>query len=201
MPLCDFGCGLTGVLVTAGAERGRIWVDQRRDGSGFVPEDGLGFRDWIETWLAEAERAALDSAPPPEVHPNEPDALLSLDTLGPREPFDELRASVAAAVTAHDRARFGAVGSFIRRGSRITFEQGAAIPPALAGAPLPDVGPLTRLLEAVLRAPPWTGVAVPQLLRAWVREKRRTPMRDYLGRTLWIGDEGRFLTVAVELQL
>lgn len=201
MPLCDFGCGMTGLLVTAGPQRGRIWIDYRRDRRGFVPEDGLDFRSWVEAWLAESERAAVTPEEDiPRAHPNSPDAVLPLDPIATPAMIARLREEIVANLSATGRARFGAILTFRLRGAKIEIDQGKAIAKALAGEPLPDVGTLTRLLEALFRAPPWTALEVPGLLSGWVREKHRFPMRDYLGRTQWVGDEGRFLTIGSDLR-
>jgi hypothetical protein len=47
--VCHFGCGALFRLVVTGAERGRVWFDDRPSDGGMTP--GPGFRDWYLEWL------------------------------------------------------------------------------------------------------------------------------------------------------
>ncbi|MFJ8364037.1 SMI1/KNR4 family protein [Streptomyces sp. NPDC093984] len=60
--LCDEGCGMVVWLVVTGPERGRMWRDDRINGTDLQPmrdADGspLDFASWYLGWLADAEAA------------------------------------------------------------------------------------------------------------------------------------------------
>jgi hypothetical protein len=109
-----------------------------------------------------------------------------------------LREEVLNGIRTGGKAAFGKLGTFLKRRPSVHFEQGPALTDALKGEPVPDVGALSKVISALVAAPPWTGIEVPGLFRAWVREKKRFAARDYLGREMWVGDEGLFFTVSTD---
>jgi hypothetical protein len=200
MPICEFGCGIVGLLVTAGPERGRIWIGKRSESNGLVSEEDLDFADWIERWLAEAEERSVASPDRPRPHPNAAATWIDASDLATKAELGALVRDVTARVEATGKAAFGKLGAFVRRGPRIYFDQGHALRAALATTtPLPEVGVLTRVFQALLAAPAWTGVEVPGLFRAWVREEAEVTMRDYLGRTVVVQRAERGFTVETTL--
>ncbi|MFB6865630.1 SMI1/KNR4 family protein [Streptomyces virginiae] len=78
--LCDEGCGMMVWLVVTGSERGRMWRDDRCNGTDLHPmrdTDGsqLDFATWYLGWLAAAEAACgvdLPPTPPPSSAPTTP---------------------------------------------------------------------------------------------------------------------------------
>ena len=138
MPVCDLGCGMVAVLVTAGPQRGRIWLDKRRDTGGFAPEDGFGFREWILAWLTESERDAANPWKPSESHPNAPDRLLRMSAILTESEVTALREQTLDRIRTDGKAAFGKLGSFLRHGERVHFDQGPALEASLSGEPLPD---------------------------------------------------------------
>lgn len=207
VPLCDFGCGVVGVLVTAGPEQGRIWIDERRGSAdgGLRPEDGLGFDEWIEAWLAEAELVVGRPDAPKVEAPRAVVARQVLDatSIVPEAELVALRERTLARLREKPIAIVGKLGQFRFQGNRVQFIQGPALTAALKGALLPEpaksappeVGTLTKLFTAVLAAPLGTEIEVPGLFTARVWREARIPFRDYLGRTSVLGYEGRLLAV------
>jgi hypothetical protein len=204
MPLCDFGCGIVGVLVTAGAERGHIWIDHRKESAdgGLVPEDGLDFEGWVGAWLAEAERR-VDHPEPPRPRAERTCEVLAAKSIVPEAELIALRDRTLARLRENPIAIVGRLGQFRFQGNRVQFSQGPAVTAALKGAPLPEVAraappevnTLAKLFVALLAAPVWTEIEVPGLLTARVWQEERSSYRDYLGRTKWLGYEGRLLAI------
>ena len=180
-PICQFGCAIVGLLVTAGPQRGRIWIEEGKSAGGLHSEEGLGFAEWMERWLAESEREAANPWKPARPHPNAPDVVEAARGVS-RDEIEALVAHITAELRKKPKAAFGTVGTFTLRGGAVFFDQGPAIAQALQGRPLPDQGPLTRILQAAIGAPAWTGIDVPGLLQVWVREQVPATGRDYLGR-------------------
>ena len=58
-PICHQGCAVRNCLVISGAERGKVWVDDRANDNGIFPEtsetsERVGFLEWYESWLDES---------------------------------------------------------------------------------------------------------------------------------------------------
>lgn len=51
--ICHEGCAIRDWLVVTGAERGRIWLDDRASNAGLIPR-GKTFAEWYLAWLDEA---------------------------------------------------------------------------------------------------------------------------------------------------
>lgn len=56
--IANFGCGIYINLVVNGQEHGHVWMDDRANGQGILPDsfykgtqESLGFLDWYECWL------------------------------------------------------------------------------------------------------------------------------------------------------
>ena len=204
LPLCDFGCGIVGVLVTTGPEQGRIWIDHRRESAdgGLVPEDGLDFDGWITAWLAEAERQASEHQPPPKQHVERPYEVLPVASIVPEAELVALRDRTLARVREKQFANIGRLGKFFFQGGRVQFSpsptlwsaalKGSPLP-AIAESALPEVTTLTKLFAALLAAPVFTEIEVPGLLIARLSQRESTSYRDYLGRTQQAGYGGRWL--------
>lgn len=196
LPLCDLGCGVVTVLVTAGPQRGRVWVDDRNSRAGLHSEGDLDFEGWIEAWLSESEREVRDPWVPAPKHPNKPDSLRPATEVVGLEALEAWVASVRSELAIRGRAQLpGRLGAFQKRQRSFVFAQGPALGRLLAGEALKEKGVAADLFTALSSWPPWTGVEVPGLFQAWVREDRRGERRDYLGRPSYFGQEGLFLTV------
>lgn len=95
----------------------------------------------------------------------------------------------------------GRLGEFRLKGPRVSFEQGPSLRELLDGAPLAERGLACDIFSALVSWPPWTGIEVPGLFCAWVRQDRRGEARDYLGRPMYFGQEGLGLTVRTTVRL
>lgn len=196
LPLCDLGCGRVIVLVTAGEQRGRVWVDGRLDGSGVVPESDLLFDDWIDLWLSAADAEVVDPWEPPPHHANEPDTVHDASDAVDPVALAQWLAVVRADLSASSRHTLpGRLGGISTRQSTYTFDQGPSLANLLRGEAVKEQGVAVDLFRALAGWPPWTGLQVDGLFLAWVSEDRRGVKRDYLGRTAYFGHEGISWTV------
>ncbi|MCA9595571.1 MAG: hypothetical protein KC776_19785 [Myxococcales bacterium] len=196
MPVSDLGCGILALLVTAGAERGKIWVDDRANRCGLRPEDGLTFDAWIEAWLTAAEREAKDPWKPAKDHENVPDVVIPASEVVEASALQAFVDQVHAALADGDVVSFGKLGEIRKRGPSLSFQQGKALHDAMDGKALPSGGgTLADVFRALFDQPRWHALEIPGLLRTWVGEDKHVEMRDYLGRTQLVGRAGPFLVV------
>jgi hypothetical protein len=202
MPLSDLGCGIVALLVTAGPQAGRIWVDRRNDTGEVAPEDGLDFDAWIDAWLTEAEREVSDPWQPAPKHANEPDTIRPATEVVGAEDLSAWLNAVHDDLASKGKCKLpGKLGEFRHRGSRVVFNQGQSLHALLTGVPLKEEGVAAKMFSALAGWTPWTGIQVPGLFCAWVRQDSHGKARDYLGRPMTYGREGLGFTVRMEISL
>jgi hypothetical protein len=199
MPIASLGGGKQVLLVVTGAERGRIWIDDRAHDEGLAPEGGLDFEGWYRAWLDGSEALLLA---PPRPRPtrrrmDRPPRTVHLDGIA-LEAAERLRDRVHAALAAGESVDLGPIGRFVA-GAHPRFEQGALLRDAvLIRAPAPGTGDANRVFTTVLALAASGGaVEVPGLFAAWRAEAVSWEHHDYLGRRR-VTDEPAMLVVALD---
>jgi len=185
MPIADMGCAIRVLLVISGPEAGRIWIDDRANGRGIWPEDGLGFTTWYESWLAAAE-AQVEMRPRSRGRgpAGRPTRSRSVSEVVDAALLDRFLARLQEHLAAARDLDLGDLGAIELRGSRATFRQGPALLAAVqTGAAIPQ-GTEAGVVLAQAYTLARTGVAVQigERLTLWLDEPPAWSVLDYLGR-------------------
>jgi hypothetical protein len=198
MPIASLGGGTQALLVVTGAERGKIWIDDRAHDNGLAPDGGLDFDEWYQAWLHGAEQVVLS---PPRRRSTgrrgeRPARTVQLDGAA-AEAATRLRERVHASLAAGRTVELGGLGKFCH-GPHPHFEQGFELRDAIAiNAPPPhasgDAGVVfNAIFERVMQG---LAVEVPGLFTVWRAAATGWEHHDYLGRRRYV-EEPRLLVIA-----
>jgi hypothetical protein len=184
MPIASLGSGGRVLLVVAGDERGRIWLDDRANENGLTPEAGLDFDAWYTTWLHGSEQLLMS-----------PPKRRTTGRRGTRPPHTvRLEGAAAAAATrlrdkvhgslaAGHPLELGKLGRFVP-GPHPHFEQGIELRDAMiVRSPPHGLGDGHAVFAAVFEhVSTGAAVDVPGLFSAWRAAAASWDSYDYLGR-------------------
>lgn len=198
MPIASLGNGTQALLIVTGAQRGKIWIDDRVHENGLAPDGGLDFDGWYAAWLHGAEEVVM-SPPRRRItgrRGERPARTVQLDG-PPAEAAARLRERVHAALAAGRTLDLGGLGKFCH-GPHPHFEQGVELRDAVAiNAPPPHAGGdagvvFNAVFERVMQG---LAVEVPGLFTAWRAAATGWEHHDYLGRRRYV-EEPRLLVIA-----
>lgn len=184
MPIASLGRGTNVVLVISGAQRGKIWIDDRAHENGLAPESELDFDAWYRAWLDGAEQMLMRPMRRRTTGRRGDRPSQTLALAGPAiEAAERVRARVHAALAAGQPCELGSLGRF-SAGPHPHFEQGLELRDAVAiRTPPVGHGDAYTLFAAVFeRVATGAAVEVPGLFTAWRAAAATWDSYDYLGR-------------------
>lgn len=195
IPIAEIGCGTLILLVTGGEQAGRIWVDDRANGDGLRPEDGLDFQGWIRMWLDAVERETRDPWKPLSGHANEPDKIIAAEDILEANRLAVWASDIRNSLENTQLVQVDQLGHFRLRGSSLSFVQSDGLRKAREPDEVPGEGVPSEVFREAFRRSPWVAIEVPGLFVTWVAERQAVEGLDYLGRPYTVSRYRRFLVV------